>query len=257
MTNDTQADDARAMVEVTQADREAAAALAEWHNRVAGEWESVNGGTMQWFTAGFPAGVRCGTWDEHDLVQAFARHRLATTQPKTSEYARAVEGGRPAGTEPAACCVLAGRFDESVGEWVMAVVSTPLMQPFTTWWPLPGALTAETSGIIKDSKEKDATIAQARLKGRTDAEITCLAAAIENTHKRETYSTPAACAAALRRHVVSIVESWNRRYDPEGQNPNLVIPVECLTILAAVNILIALPTAETSEPATVASAGEG
>lgn len=58
-------------------------------------------------------------------------------------------GGLPADTAPAACHVLAGRFDGDVGDWVFAVVSTPLCTPFTHWWPLPdlaATLTPSHSG---------------------------------------------------------------------------------------------------------------
>lgn len=46
-------------------------------------------------------------------------------------------GGMPAGTEPAAVHVLAGQFDDAVGDWVFSVASTPLTMPMTHWWPLP------------------------------------------------------------------------------------------------------------------------
>ena len=68
-------------VSVTQADREAAAALIEWHNDAAAQWEVVPGKTLQFFAASAPKSMREGAFDEHDVVQAFARHRLASTQP--------------------------------------------------------------------------------------------------------------------------------------------------------------------------------
>ena len=46
--------------------------------------------------------------------------------------------GRPIGTEPHACTVLGGRLDATYGLWNFAVVNTPMAQPFTHWWPLPG-----------------------------------------------------------------------------------------------------------------------
>lgn len=83
------------MVEVIQADREAAALLAEWHTGAASQWEIVSGGTMQWFTNDFPEACRKGVWDGHEFVQAFARHRIeAAAQARREaikEAARACE----------------------------------------------------------------------------------------------------------------------------------------------------------------------
>lgn len=62
-----------------------------------------------------------------------------------------LEQGRPAATAPYACHVLGGRLDETAGEWVMAVVSTPLVTPFTHWWPLPGATIARDTSRKRDS----------------------------------------------------------------------------------------------------------
>lgn len=45
------------------------------------------------------------------------------------------DGWKPRGTEPAACTVIATRFDDC--EWAYAVVDTPIIQPFTHWRPLP------------------------------------------------------------------------------------------------------------------------
>lgn len=69
-------------VEVIQADRQAAADFVAWNNKVTSEWETVNGGTMQFFTSNFPDAIRHGTWDEHPVVQAFARHRLSHSAEK-------------------------------------------------------------------------------------------------------------------------------------------------------------------------------
>lgn len=63
-----------------------------------------------------------------------------------------LEQGRPAATAPYACHVLGGRLDETAGEWVMAVVSTPLTAPFTHWWPLPGATIAPTAAQTREAE---------------------------------------------------------------------------------------------------------
>ena len=64
------------MVEVAQEDREVAAALAEWLIKAQINW----GGKEIWFIPSFPAEVRKGTWDNHDWVEAFARHRIAAQE---------------------------------------------------------------------------------------------------------------------------------------------------------------------------------
>lgn len=53
--------------------------------------------------------------------------------------------GRLRGTEPAAVCVLGGRFDTGAGEWFFAVTMTPLGTSFTHWWPLPDLAAALAS----------------------------------------------------------------------------------------------------------------
>lgn len=69
------------MTDVTDADREAAAMLVAWHNKVASEWKTNDGSDLQFFTSGMPAQIRLGAWDNHDVVQAFARHREASIAP--------------------------------------------------------------------------------------------------------------------------------------------------------------------------------
>lgn len=65
------------IVAVIQADRDAAADLVRWQRQATGEWKSAEGGDVwQFFVAGFSRGIRQGIWDEHEVVQAFARHRL-------------------------------------------------------------------------------------------------------------------------------------------------------------------------------------
>jgi len=63
-------------VKVTAADREAAALLAEWLTKAQVSW----GGSESWLHPWFPADVREGAWDNHDWVQAFARHRIASQE---------------------------------------------------------------------------------------------------------------------------------------------------------------------------------
>jgi len=65
----TNADD----VTVIQADREAAASLAEWLTASQKEWE----GMTVWFVGDAPRAFRDGAFDSHEFVQAFARHRIA------------------------------------------------------------------------------------------------------------------------------------------------------------------------------------
>jgi hypothetical protein len=65
-------------VPVTQADREAAAAWAKWLI----DAEDIYGGRDPFFAASFPASLYAGVFDDHDLAQAFAKHRIAhTPQP--------------------------------------------------------------------------------------------------------------------------------------------------------------------------------
>lgn len=66
---------------VTQADREAAAWLVAWHNRAGSEWKREDGTDLQFFTSEMPSQILLGAWDNHDVVQAFARHRHAATAP--------------------------------------------------------------------------------------------------------------------------------------------------------------------------------
>lgn len=65
---------------ITQADREAAAAVVEWHNHAASQWEvTAESTTLQFFVDSAPASMRAGAFDGHDLVQFFARHRRLTS----------------------------------------------------------------------------------------------------------------------------------------------------------------------------------
>ena len=76
-------------VEVTQQDREAAADLAAWLIKVQREWD----GMVVWFVADTPRAFRAGAFDAHEFVQAFARHRLATS-PIPAEARPAPEAER-------------------------------------------------------------------------------------------------------------------------------------------------------------------
>lgn len=64
--------DAGEVVPVTQADREAAATQTAW---VISAEQRLD--REPFFHAGLPDAIRRGVWDDHDIVQAFARHRLA------------------------------------------------------------------------------------------------------------------------------------------------------------------------------------
>lgn len=66
--------EAEGLVEVTQADREAAAALAEWLTSAQLEWDNM----PVWFARDAPELFRAGAFDGHEWPQAFARHRIAT-----------------------------------------------------------------------------------------------------------------------------------------------------------------------------------
>lgn len=64
---------------VVQADREAAAAMVRWQREATEAWENADGEARQFFVPGFSRAIIQGIWDEHDVVQAFARHRIAST----------------------------------------------------------------------------------------------------------------------------------------------------------------------------------
>ncbi|TGV15782.1 hypothetical protein EN816_00590 [Mesorhizobium sp. M8A.F.Ca.ET.173.01.1.1] len=60
---------------------------------------------------------------------------------------KAVEGWKPIDdTTPHACHVLATRFDHDCGEWVVAVVLSPPIYPFTHWAPLPASPSTGSQG---------------------------------------------------------------------------------------------------------------
>lgn len=72
-------------VTVEQRDRDAAAAIVRWQRKATDEWQSKDGdAVMQFFVADFSRAILQGIWDEHPVVQAFARHRLqALAEPAT------------------------------------------------------------------------------------------------------------------------------------------------------------------------------
>lgn len=105
------------MVEVEQVDRDAAARI-----------ERANGFVQL-------DGLLSGECDNMLLVQAFARHRLSSTAALRDRIE--ADDWQTLETAPVACHVLATRFDEAVGEWVVAVVLSPPSQPFTHWKMLP------------------------------------------------------------------------------------------------------------------------
>lgn len=104
----------------------------------------------------------------------------------------------------------------------------------------------------------DAPHTQARIESLSDAEVADEVARIFTAagHQEERYPSPAACAASLRRHVLGISRAWDRRYAPEGVGAGIMLPPECLTMLAAADALIAereacAMVAEGSKPHTM------
>lgn len=74
-----------------------------------------------------------------------------------------IEDGKPISEAPYACHVLAGRLNEDTGDWIMAVVASPPIRPFTHWWPLPGQLAAPAPSCAPVEVERVArAIAEAR-----------------------------------------------------------------------------------------------
>lgn len=76
--------------EVIEADREAAAMLIEWHNRATTDWVTWGGNDLRFFATGMPEGIRKGIWDGHDVVQAFARHRIAALDALAANVSEAM-----------------------------------------------------------------------------------------------------------------------------------------------------------------------
>jgi hypothetical protein len=84
--------------------------------------------------------IMYGGADDGGFVQAFARFeheiRLSTLSEKTKAVEEAWHTVDDPDT-PAACHVLAARFDDDAGEWVVGVVMSPPSKPFTHWRMLP------------------------------------------------------------------------------------------------------------------------
>ena len=78
------------VVPVTQEDREAAAALAEWLTEQQNQWQ----GMAVFFSSTFPSMCREGRFDEHEFVQDFARHRLTAERKHEAEVERLREALR-------------------------------------------------------------------------------------------------------------------------------------------------------------------
>lgn len=70
--------------DVTQADRVAAAAIVRWQREAKKKWKQDQESMVQFFVADFSRAIVQGIWDEHPLVQAFARHRIAAALTATS-----------------------------------------------------------------------------------------------------------------------------------------------------------------------------
>ena len=164
--------DTQALVEVTQADREAAASL----------YLEQQGAPLSAWDHGAANDLRSGECDDELSIQAFARHRLASTQPlaeqlaerdatiarlraalrlaaddlqtvgddypgsscqkwcrERADFARAALSStperewQPIETAPHACHVIAARFDRDAGEWIYGFVLSPPSKPFTHW----------------------------------------------------------------------------------------------------------------------------
>lgn len=67
-------------VEVTQADREAAADFICWQRAATQSAIEGQHDVRQFFVAGFSKAIRQGIWDEHQVVQAFAAHRTTALE---------------------------------------------------------------------------------------------------------------------------------------------------------------------------------
>lgn len=75
-------------VDVMQADRDAAADLVKWQQKATDEWEAKEPAALHFFAKDFSRAIRQGIWDEHPVVQAFARHRLAEREWCAGDTAR-------------------------------------------------------------------------------------------------------------------------------------------------------------------------
>lgn len=84
-----------------------------------------------------------------------------------------------------------------------------------------------------------AATARAGIEGLSDAEAAQEVARIlaNAGHEAERHSSNAACATALRKHIVGISRAWDQRYAPDGEGAGIMIPVECLTMAAAADML--------------------
>lgn len=92
------------------------------------------------------------------VMAAMPTDRGTTFEQAAQQYAQAalsaieaaggvvVQGWQPIESAPHACHVLASRFSEDHGEWIMAVVASPPAKPFTHWMPLPAAPLAADRG---------------------------------------------------------------------------------------------------------------
>lgn len=82
-------------IAVTQVDRDAAADFIRWQRKATAEWKGPEGDeAWQFFHKDFSRGIRQGIWDEHEIVQAFAKHRLASQPPSASEDVQQVTNGQ-------------------------------------------------------------------------------------------------------------------------------------------------------------------
>ncbi|WP_374413313.1 hypothetical protein [Novosphingobium colocasiae] len=162
---------------VEQVDREAAAALAQWLINAQKEW-----GMLLWFSPHFPYSCREGVWDEHEFVQAFARHRIAALATRPTAPDGAPDGARGAVSDEAR-----GGDVEAVGKAIVEEIGWGVFDHFdpndirrisraTIAAMKPRAdPPAEMSGIIHGSMDKDFTRVAAlpRAEGEAKPEWRC------------------------------------------------------------------------------------
>jgi hypothetical protein len=117
-------------VQVTQADREAAASFAEWLTAAQSEWVNMT----VWFTNDFPTATRKGIWDNHELTQTFARHR----------HQALIEGAKLGLDAAAKACYEQQKEAKELGQWQAVFWSSQLRQAIRNLNP---------EAIIKDTAD--------------------------------------------------------------------------------------------------------
>ncbi len=74
-------------MQIEQIDRDAAADFIAWQTEAASRWTTRTGNDLTFFHPEMPNAIRRGVWDSHDVVQAFARHRLAALSARPDDGA--------------------------------------------------------------------------------------------------------------------------------------------------------------------------